>query len=77
MVLRFRTCFDIFSPYIWYQNRYPCVIARAGVRPSPSVYSALEVRRGLGTKIVLLRVPYYGQSNSAPRGSVSVPFFSE
>ncbi len=30
-----------------------------------------------GTKIVPLRVPYYGQSNSAPRGTVSVPFFSE
>ncbi len=30
-----------------------------------------------GTEIVPLRVPYYGQSNSAPRGTVSVPFFSE
>ncbi len=28
-----------------------------------------------GTKIVPLRVPYYGQSNSAPRGTVLVPFF--
>ncbi len=28
-----------------------------------------------GTEIVPLRVPYYGQSNSAPRGPVSVPFF--
>ena len=30
-----------------------------------------------GTKIVPLRVPYYGQSNSAPSGTISVPFFSE
>ena len=30
-----------------------------------------------GTEIVPLRVPYYGQSNSAPRGTISVPFFSE
>ena len=30
-----------------------------------------------GTKIVPLRVPYYGQSNSDHRGTVSVPFFSE
>ena len=28
-----------------------------------------------GIKIVPLRVPYYRQSNSAPRGTVSVPFF--
>ena len=28
-----------------------------------------------GTKIVPRRVPYYGQSNSAPRGTVPVPFF--
>ena len=28
-----------------------------------------------GTEIVPLRVPYYGQSNSAPRGTISVPFF--
>ena len=28
-----------------------------------------------GTKIVPLWVPYYGQSNSAPRGTVLVPFF--
>ena len=30
-----------------------------------------------GTEIVPLRVLYYGQPNSAPRGTVSVPFFSE
>ena len=30
-----------------------------------------------GTEIVPLRVPYYGQSNSAPRGTILVPFFSE
>ncbi len=30
-----------------------------------------------GTKIVPLRVPYYGQSNSAPRGTISVPFLQE
>ena len=28
-----------------------------------------------GTEIVPLRIPYYGQSNSAPRGTVSIPFF--
>ena len=28
-----------------------------------------------GTEIVPLRVPNYGQPNSAPRGTVSVPFF--
>ncbi len=28
-----------------------------------------------GTEIVPQRVPYYGQSNSAPRGTISVPFF--
>ena len=28
-----------------------------------------------GTEIVPLRVPYYRQSNSAPRGTVLVPFF--
>ncbi len=28
-----------------------------------------------GTEIVPLRVPYYGQSNSAARGIISVPFF--
>ncbi len=28
-----------------------------------------------GTEIVPLRIPYYGQSNSAPRGAISVPFF--
>ncbi len=27
------------------------------------------------TKIVPLKIPYYGQLNSAPRGTVSVPFF--
>ncbi len=26
-------------------------------------------------QIVPLRVPYYGQSNTAPRGTVAVPFF--
>ncbi len=31
----------------------------------------------MGTEIVPLRVPYYGQPNSAPRGTISVPFFSE
>ncbi len=30
-----------------------------------------------GTEKVSLRAPYYGQSNSAPRGTVLVPFFSE
>ena len=30
-----------------------------------------------GTEIVALRVLYYGQSNSARRGIVLVPFFSE
>ena len=29
----------------------------------------------LWVEIVPLRVPYYRQSNSAPRGDVSVPFF--
>ena len=29
------------------------------------------------TEIVPLRVLFYGQSNSVPRGTVSVPFFSE
>ena len=28
-----------------------------------------------GTEIVLLRVPYYGQSNSVPMGTILVPFF--
>ncbi len=28
-----------------------------------------------GTEIVPLRVPYYGQSNSAPRGTISGPLF--
>ncbi len=28
-----------------------------------------------GTEIVPLRVPYYGQPNSAPRGTILVPFF--
>ncbi len=30
-----------------------------------------------GTEIVPLRVLYYGQSSNAPRGTISVPFFSE
>ncbi len=30
-----------------------------------------------GTEIVPLRVPFYGQANSAPRGTVLIPFFSE
>ena len=40
------------------------------------VYKTVPLGHG-GTEIVPLRVPNYGQSNSAPRGTVLVPFFSE
>ena len=38
----------------------------------PIVYETVPLGHR-GTEIVPLRVPYYGQPNSAPRGTVSVP----
>ena len=45
----------------WYQNGAP------GVLLLQMVPGSLEH----------LRIPYYGQSSSAPRGTVLAPFFSE
>ena len=45
-----------------------------GVQAHNHVYETVPFYHW-GTKIVPLRVPYYGQPNNAPRGTVSVPFF--
>ncbi len=53
-----------------YQNGAPGVLLLQMVH----VYETVPLGHR-GTEIVPLRVPYYGQPNSAPRGTVLVPFF--
>ncbi len=61
-----------------YQNGAPGVLLLQMVPffQRGTLFSLITVPLGhWGTEIVPLRVPYYGQSNSAPRGTISVPFF--
>ena len=57
-----------------YQNGAPGVLLLQ-ILPFFQTQVAFIENSDWGTKIVPLRVPYYRQSNSAPRGTVSVPFF--